>query len=51
MRGVAIMEQSQKPEEAPTVMPKPQEETTRVRLAIEELEKRLAPQSTTSILD
>jgi hypothetical protein len=29
----------------------PKEETQRVRLAIEELEKRLAPQSSTSILD
>jgi hypothetical protein len=43
------LKQTQKPEEAPAVMPK--EETQRVRLAIEELEKRLAPQSSTSILD
>jgi hypothetical protein len=45
------MEQSQKPDEAPTVMPKPNEETDRLRFSIEELETRLAPQSTTSILD
>jgi hypothetical protein len=48
------MEKSQKAEErnlAPTVTPRPGEQTTRVRLALEELEARLAPQSTTSILD
>jgi hypothetical protein len=32
-------------------MPKPKEETTRVRLAIEELEKRLAPQSTMAVVN
>jgi hypothetical protein len=48
------MEKSQKSEErelAPTVTPRPREETTRIRLVLEELEARLAPQSSTSILD
>jgi hypothetical protein len=45
------VKQSQKPEEAPAVMPRPKEENTRVRLAIEELETRLAPQSTMAVVN
>ncbi len=42
---------AQERELAPTVPSRPNEETTRIRLRLEELEKRLAPQSSTSILD
>lgn len=48
------METRQQTEErppAPTAAPKPAAETPRRLLHIEELEPRLAPQSTTTILD
>ena len=45
------MKPSPKPAEPPAVKPSPKEETTRVRLAVEELEKRLAPQSTMAVVN
>jgi hypothetical protein len=48
------MKQTQKPVErelTPTEAPRPKEETPRLTLRIEELETRLAPQSTVAILD
>jgi hypothetical protein len=48
------MKRSRKPEERElisTAAPKPQEETSGLTLRIEELEPRLAPQSTGAILD
>jgi hypothetical protein len=48
------MKKSQKPEArdaALSAAPKPQEETPRITLRIEELEPRLTPQSTSPILE
>jgi hypothetical protein len=42
---------SESQESAPTAAAKPREEPPRLILRIEELEPRLAPQSSTSILD